>query len=179
MPYATNLPRVPRPRGLGQLGDTLGAWVVDKHWGLSPSIVPGQNIPYGPQIVNTIYPYSQTPRYLDVDYGVVQRNQWSWPKYPAASGPGAAVFRMPVTAPGIKEMDGPDAYEKAEPSLSGYGYVAPGQAEPPAHLLETESFQGYGQAEVGVKIPWGILLLAGAVYLGGQGIRGLTARKRK
>lgn len=178
MPYATNLPRVPRPRGLGALGDTLGAWVVDKHWGLSPSIVPGQNIPYGPNIVNTIYPYSQSPRYLDVDYGVIQRSQWQWPKYHAASGPGAAVFRMPVTAPGIKEMDGPDAYEKAEPSLSGYGYIPPGQATPPAHLVEVEGFGGLGAAEVGVKIPWGIVVLAAAVYLGGQALKGFQ-RKRK
>lgn len=129
MPYATNLPRLPRPRGLGALGHTFGTWVVDRMWGLSPAIVPGQGRPYGPDIVQTIYPRAQNPRYLNVDYGVVGRAQWKWPQYPAASGPGAAVFRLPLNAPGVREDDGPEAYETA-PAFKGYGSIPVGRAQP-------------------------------------------------
>jgi hypothetical protein len=99
-------------------------------WGLSPAIVPGQGRPYGPDIVQTVYPRAQNPRYLNMDYGVVGRAQWKWPGYPPASGPGAAVFRMPLTAPGIREDDGPETYERAE-GFKGMGYIPVGRAQPP------------------------------------------------
>lgn len=144
MPWIVNQPRRPRPRGLGAMGEFfggLGSWVIDQPWGLSPSIIPGQPRPYGPDVLpNPMPPRAQQPRWLNVSDRVLPKTPW--PRILPASGPGAAVFRTPVTDPGFTVVDEPGNWSGAG-TIGGYGYIPMGVARPPVQLLAPQ-YRGYG-----------------------------------
>ena len=140
--YPNILRVVPRPRGLGgvaRVAAGLGAWVVDKPWGLSPSIIPGQPRPYQ-NMVRTMLPRSQHPRLLNVDYRVVAGG--SWPRLLPANSP---VFRTPVMAPGAQAVNEALPGDPVARGVAGYGWVPMGVAHPPYFLAEKGSgMSGYG-----------------------------------
>lgn len=134
--YLNMIPRVPRPRGLGGLGHHfagLGTWVVDKPWGLSPAIIPGQPRPYQ-DMVRTQLPRSQHPRLLNLHMGPVLA-AGTYPQLIPANTP---VFRTPVRAPGVEVVS--DQLPRT-PALNGFGWVPMGVAHPPFRL----AMNGFGQ----------------------------------
>lgn len=152
MMYHNIIRRVPRPRGLGGIAHAasgMGAWVVDRPWGLSPSIVPGQPQPYQ-GMVRTQLPRSQHPRLLNVDYRVVAGG--SWPRLLPANSP---VFRTPVVAPGAQAVNEALPGDPVPSGTAGYGWVPLGVAHPPYFLAEKGPMSGYGQATDEMKMPDG------------------------
>jgi hypothetical protein len=154
MPYATNQPRVARPRGLGEVaeraGDESGAWVIDRPWGLRPAYTEGHGSPYGPDVVKTRFPRSDLPRLLNVSNMVVPRP--TWPTLRPANSP---VFRTPVARPGARVNSipgrwiGPTSIQHRgnypiERQLSGFGRIPMGVARPPFELLRGAE-PGFGQ----------------------------------
>jgi hypothetical protein len=139
--YHNIIRRVPRPRGLGgvaRAASGMGAWVVDRPWGLSPSIIPGQPQPYQ-GMVRTQLPRSQHPRMLNVDYRVVAGG--SWPRLLPANSP---VFRTPVMAPGAQAVNETLPGDPVPSGTAGYGWVPLGVAHPPYFLAERHDMSGYG-----------------------------------
>lgn len=145
------IPRVPRPRGLGGLAQAasgLGTWVVDKPWGLSPAIIPGQPQPYQ-NAIRTILPRAQRPRLLNLHQGpVVPTGTW-----PVVRPTNAPVFRTPLVAAGERAVD-----EQLPFAGYGSGWVPLGVAQPPYFLVGTkdmkQGWSGFGQenAEGGTTV---------------------------
>jgi hypothetical protein len=123
------IPRVPRPRGLGAIANIaagLGTWVVDRPWGLSPAIIPGQPQAYQ-NAIRTILPRAQRPRLLNLHQGpVVPTGTW-----PVVQPTNAPVFRTPLIAPGERAVS-----EQLPYAGYGSGWVPLGVAHPPYFLAE-------------------------------------------
>jgi hypothetical protein len=136
------IPRVPRPRGLGGIAKAaagLGTWVVDKPWGLSPAIIPGQPQPYQ-NAIRTILPRAQRPRLLNLHQGpVVPTGTW-----PVVHPTNAPVFRTPLIAPGERAVS-----EQLPYAGYGSGWVPLGVAHPPYFLAEkgpmNPGMNGFGE----------------------------------
>lgn len=147
--YVNFMRRVPRPRGLGGIARVaagLGTWIVDRPWGLSPAIIPGQPRPYQ-DMVRTMLPRSQHPRLLNVSYRVLAAG--SWPRLLPANSP---VFRTPVMAPGAQAVNEALPGDPISRGVAGYGWVPMGVAHPPFFLAETAAgMSGYGSNGSGTK----------------------------
>ena len=150
MPFATNLPRRDRPRGLGDVAEAasgLGTWIVDDFWGLSPAIISGQPQPYGQTSVQTLLPRTPMPRLQNLHMGPVIPGG-TWPTLRRMNN--QPVFRTPVERPGAIQMSlppgaGPGPASEVVPhDLAGLGYIPMGVAHRPAYLLEPTGLQGYG-----------------------------------
>ena len=150
MPYFRNLPRRPRPRGLGDIARSAagyGAWVVDQPWGLSPSIIPGQPPAYSQDVVQTMYPRAAISRLTALQTGpVVPGGTWA-----RLLPSGTPVFRTPVVEAGKRVEDmpghwGPNAAASSGAGMSGpgLGWIPMGVAKPPTYMLQN-GFSGFGQ----------------------------------
>lgn len=151
MPYATNLPRRNRPRGLGEAAaraaSGFGTWIVDNFWGLSPKNISGQPRPYGQTVVQTLLPRTNLPRLLDLHMGPVVPGG-TWPELRRMNN--QPVFRTPVERPGALQVSLPPGAgpgprsEEVQHRLAGFGYIPMGVATRPAYLLEQPGLQGFG-----------------------------------
>jgi hypothetical protein len=151
MPYATNLPRRDRPRGLGEAADRAGSgfgtWIVDNFWGLSPKNISGQPRPYGQTVVQTLLPRSLQPRLMNLHMGPVIPGG-TWPLLRRMNN--QPVFRTPVERPGAVQMSLPPGAGAGPPTeavphnMAGFGWVPMGVAHRPSYLLEQPGLQGFG-----------------------------------
>lgn len=155
MPYATNLPRRDRPRGLGEAADRAGSgfgtWIVDNFWGLSPKNIGGQPRPYGQTVVQTLLPRSLQPRLMNLHMGPVIPGG-TWPLLRRMNN--QPVFRTPVERAGAVQMSLPPGAGAGPPTEAvphnlagtggGFGWIPMGVAHRPAYLLEQPGIQGYG-----------------------------------